>query len=106
MVWKNCLCVASSHCGAEFASALFLRKSVVGHTGDRGAHNRSQPEQPQLLKSPAAHEYGRSGAAGRVDGKIGDWNSDQMDEGQPETDRDRRESLWRSAVRSAENDHE
>jgi len=83
-------------------SLILLRDRGVEQSRDCGAHDRGDPEEPQLLQRPAAHENCLAGAARRVDRSVGHRNADQVDQGQPQPDRDRRTALGRPFVGRAE----
>ena len=51
----------------------------VNHACEHRAKDGRQPEQPQLLQSPAASDQGGPGAAGGIDGEISHGNADQVD---------------------------
>lgn len=51
------------------------------------------PEEPELLEGPAGDEDGGAGAACGIDRQVGHRDADQVDQGEPESDGDRGESL-------------
>src|SRR4051812_37839299 len=57
---------------------LVTKEGWVGDTCQSGADERRQPKQPKLLERPTADEDRRSGAARRIDGKIGHRNADEV----------------------------
>jgi AraC-like DNA-binding protein len=71
---------------------VFARDQAVGQRSQQGTDDGCQPEQPQLAGGPVAHVQRHAGAAGRVDGGVGDGNADQVNQGQGQADRQRRES--------------
>jgi hypothetical protein len=58
----------------------------VNDAGDSGADNRGNPEEPELLKGPSAHEHGSRGAACRIDRGVRHWNADQVDQRESKPD--------------------
>ena len=65
-----------------------FQQGAIQHAAEDPADDRHDPEQPQLLQSPAALENRYRGAARRVDRGVGNRNADQMDEGQRQADSD------------------
>jgi hypothetical protein len=55
---------------------------------DTPASGRCDPEQPELLESPAADDEGGTSAARRVHGEVRDRNADQMNECKSQSDGD------------------
>src|SRR5580698_10566950 len=55
---------------------------------ERGADERRDDEQPELLEGPSSDEDCRSDAAGRVHGGVGDGNADQVNEDKHQADGD------------------
>ena len=78
----------------------------IDHSGHRPPQDRRDPEEPELLESPAVGKDGRGGAARRVEGEIGDRDPGPIDQGHGQADGQRREALRRPAVRRAQNDQE
>src|SRR5262249_16475300 len=76
----------------------------IDPAAQKPAHERRDPEQPELLERPASHEEGRPRAARRVHRGIGDGDADEMDERKGEPDRGGSEALGRAAVRRAQHD--
>ena len=52
----------------------------------RGAHQRRNDKQPQLLQRPAAHENRRPDAARRIHRRVCNWNSHQVNQRQHQSD--------------------
>jgi hypothetical protein len=75
---------ASRH-GRLFSRAF--QYGLVDEARDRCAEERRQPEEPELLQRPAAHENRRSGAARRIHRRVRHWNADQMNQRKRKTDR-------------------
>ena len=74
----------------------------VEDSGQHGAQDRCDPEQPELAERPAADEDRGAGAARGVDREVRDGDPDQVDQREPEADRDRREArrgAWSVAPR-------
>src|ERR1700734_878266 len=70
----------------------FLSKEgAVDEARENGTENGRQPEEPELRERPSASDEGRAGAAGRIDGKICNRNTDQVDEREAKSDGDGRE---------------
>ncbi|KAG1259587.1 hypothetical protein G6F65_015275 [Rhizopus arrhizus] len=73
------------------ASAV-VADPLVDDAADRAAQQRGDPEQPQLADRTAAGEERHGSGAGRVHRGVGDRDADQVDQGQREADRQRREA--------------
>lgn len=78
---------------------------AVNGSAERGSNDRADPEKPKLLNGPSAYKKCDSGAAGRVDGCIGDRNADQMYQGEAQPDSDGRQLQGRTLVGGAMDDH-
>ena len=90
----------------DCSGLLLARHDGINHTGQRCANDGCEPEEPELLNGPAANEERGTRAACRVHRKVGDRNADQVNQGQPEADRDGRESLWCTLVGGTQDDHQ
>ena len=53
---------------------IAAQQRLVDHRADDRAHDRREPEQPQLLQRNRRAEQRRAGAACGVDRGIGEWN--------------------------------
>ena len=76
--------VASSS-GAAVASRPNIRRRSPG---DGRAHQRGQPEHPQLERRLGPGEQGRAGGPRRVHRRVADRDADQVDQGQGQADRE------------------
>ena len=68
---------------------IFLGDPEHGPVDQRAEHragDRRQPEQPELLDVVATGEEGRGGRSGRVDGRVGDGDRDEVDQREREPD--------------------
>src|SRR5215510_11560991 len=63
-----------------------LEQRAVQEAAERRAHDRRDPEQPELRDRPPPDEERRPGAARRIHRRVGDGNADEVDEGERQTD--------------------
>src|SRR6188768_858044 len=77
-------------------------EGAVGERSEDRAGNRRDPEQPELRDRPTTDEHRDSGAPGWIDRGVCNRNADEVDEGEPETDRDGREALGGALVGRSE----
>ena len=83
----------------QLATRAFLAADhPIDHACERRPDQRCEPEQPELLQSPAAGEQRRPGAAGRIHRRVGHRDADEMDQSQAEPDGDRCKAARRVAV--------
>ncbi|KAG1319987.1 hypothetical protein G6F63_014474 [Rhizopus arrhizus] len=82
-----------------------IADQAVGDGADDGAGDRRNPEQPQLLYRPTAHEQRRPSRTSRIHRRIRDGNADQVNQRQRQPDRDGRKAGRRALGRGAK-DHE
>ena len=73
-------------------SAAAPRSRRVHQAGQYRADQWRQPEQPELLDRPPAHEHRRAGRPGRVHRRVGDRDADEVDEGERQADGQRGEA--------------
>jgi hypothetical protein len=76
----------------------------VDHGAEHRPRDGSDPEHPQLRQRPTADDHRRSRAPRRVHREVGDRDTDQVDQRQPEADGDRGEPARAAIVGRAEND--
>ena len=65
---------------------------VVHQAGQHRADDWRQPEHPELLERPPAHEHRRAGRPGRVHRRVGDRDADEVDERERQADGQRGEA--------------
>src|SRR4029077_10888242 len=82
-----------AHSSRALATLALTAEPAVSDAGKSGTEQRCNPEQPQLLQRPAAHDECRSGAARRVNRGVGDRNADQVYQSQSQSNRNGREPL-------------
>ena len=75
---------------------LAAEQGPADDASDQGARDRRKPEEPELFDIGLAGENRRAGAARGIDRGVGHRNGNQMDEGQGQTDRERRETHRRA----------
>src|SRR6056297_1855912 len=73
-------------------------------TAERRSHQRGDPEHPELAERARLGEEGHGGGPRRIDRGVRHRNGDQVDQRQPEADRDRREAGRRLGRGRAEDD--
>ena len=59
---------------------------MVSQAGQDRSDDRGDPEHPERRECPSADNECRTGAPGRVDGSVGDRNTDQVDQRKTEAD--------------------
>ncbi len=91
---------ASSSARGSSWNTLYTTPANVAPTIGATQNSQSCPQRP------SAHEDRRSRAARRIHRQVGHRNPDQVDQRQPQPDRDRRESLRRPPIGRAQNDHQ
>src|SRR5580698_106565 len=92
--------------GLNAGRRLLSEEDTVDEAGQGGTESWSQPEEPELGEGPSTDEQRRTGAARGVDGKVGDGDAHQMNEGEAEADGQRREAFGGANVSGAEDDEE
>ena len=83
--------VVSDRLAGEFLAPA--EQVGISETGDRGADQRRQPEDPQLRGCAVAVEECDAGGPRRVHRRVRDRDRDQVDQGQREPDRQAREAF-------------
>ena len=81
-----------------------LQERAMEESGDEGADDGRDPEEPELVDRPATDEERGRGATRRIHRGVGDRNADEMDERERETDREAGEADRGTLVGGAEND--
>ena len=82
------------------------RDAFVDLRADKTTDDGSYPEEPQLRRCPITDKDRNTGASSRVNRGIRDGNTDQVDERQPETNRNRSQAFGRTIIGRAHDDEE